>query len=59
MIETGDLKANSQLDRLEKKMDRILELLEGKELSIILDGKKIAEIAFSEIERRKNASRLF
>ena len=59
MIETGDLKANSQLDRLEKKMDRILELLESKELSIVLDGKRIAEISFSEIERRKNASRLF
>ena len=59
MIETGNLKANSQLDRLEKKMDRILELLESKELSIVLDGKRIAEISFSEFERRKNASRLF
>ncbi|AAU85099.1 hypothetical protein BCBBV1cgp52 [Bacillus phage BCASJ1c] len=42
----------TQLDRIEKKMDRILELLEGKELStsINLDGKKIAESLKSQIE---------
>lgn len=33
----------SQLDKMEKKVDRILELLEGKELSISFDGKKVAE----------------
>lgn len=32
-----------QLDRIERKMDRVLELSENKELSIKLDGEKIAK----------------
>lgn len=44
--------SESQLDRIEKKMDRILELLEGKELStsVEMDGKKVAEIVCQEID---------
>lgn len=59
-IKTGEINMNpeSQLDRVEKKMDRILELLEGKEL----DGKAIGEAIYShvnkltEIEYRKKDS---
>jgi hypothetical protein len=47
-IKTGEINMNpeSQLDRVEKKMDRILELLEGKELStsVVLDGKVVGEL---------------
>lgn len=47
-IKTGEINMNpeSQLDRVEKKMDRILELLEGKELStsVALDGKVVGEL---------------
>lgn len=32
-----------QLDRMEKKMDRILEKTEDKELSITIDGRKIRD----------------
>lgn len=47
-IKTSEINMNpeSQLDRVEKKMDRILELLEGKELStsVVLDGKVVGEL---------------
>ncbi|MDO6451714.1 hypothetical protein [Oceanobacillus profundus] len=33
-IVNAEIEKELQLDRIEKKMDRILELLEGKELSI-------------------------
>lgn len=42
-----------QLDRIERKMDSVLELLENKELSIpvTIDGKKFARLVLSEIEK--------
>lgn len=49
----------AKINRVEKKMDRILELLEGKELSITMNAKEVSETVLSEIERRKEASRLF
>lgn len=41
-------KPESQLDRIEKKMDRILEVLEGKDLSVFVEmgGKKVANVMF-------------
>ena len=44
-----------QLDRIEKKMDRILELLEGKELSIsiVLNGKEVGEVIYSSVTRQQ------
>jgi hypothetical protein len=49
----------NQLDRIEKKMDRILELLEGKEVSISLDGRQIAIIVDSCIsDQQKRISQL-
>lgn len=49
----------SQLDRIEKKMDRILELLEGKELStsIVLNGKEVGEIIYSSVTRQRQLER--
>ncbi|MBN6890063.1 hypothetical protein ACUXCC_005564 [Cytobacillus horneckiae] len=46
-----------QLDRIEQKMDRILELLEGKELSVSvkLDGKKVASV-INDIYRQSSGS---
>ncbi|MEK4924106.1 hypothetical protein MKX78_19550 [Cytobacillus sp. FSL R5-0569] len=45
----------SQLERIEKKMDRILELLEGQELPtpVKVNGKAIAEIIKSDFEKNK------
>jgi hypothetical protein len=37
-------KPESQLDRIEKKMDRILELLEGKDLSVSYDSIEIGNL---------------
>lgn len=44
------IKEPSQLERMEKKMDRILELLKDKELStsVVLDGKKIANVKLNQ-----------
>ncbi|MEK4922030.1 hypothetical protein MKX78_08950 [Cytobacillus sp. FSL R5-0569] len=45
----------SPLDRIEQKMDRILELLEGQELPtpVKVNGKAIAEIIKSDFEKNK------
>lgn len=45
-------KSETQLDRIEQKMDRILELLEGKDLSVFveMDRKNVAEIVCQEID---------
>ncbi|WP_444506358.1 hypothetical protein [Cytobacillus kochii] len=45
----------SQLDRIEQKMDRILEQLECQELptSVNVNGKAIAEIIKSDFEKNK------
>lgn len=44
----------SQLDRIEKKMDRLLELLRGKELSIsiVLDGIEVAKTIYPSVTRQ-------
>lgn len=44
----------SQLDRIEKKVDKILHILENGELSTLqLDGKEIADITNKIITDRK------
>lgn len=42
------INVESQLSRVEKKVDRILELLEGKELStsVVIDSKRVGEVIF-------------
>lgn len=37
-------KSETQLDRIEQKMDRILELLEGKDLSVSYDSIEIGNL---------------
>lgn len=41
-----------ELNRVEKKMDRILELLEGKKLSITMNGKVVADTIFPFVTRQ-------
>lgn len=49
------VKKETQLDRIEQKMDRILELLECQVLptSVNVNGKAIAEIIKSDFEKNK------
>lgn len=49
------INVESQLSRVEKKVDRILELLEGKELptSVVLDGKKIGKLIYPFATRQQ------
>ncbi|MFJ5716524.1 hypothetical protein [Neobacillus sp. NPDC093127] len=57
MVVSGEI---SQLDRIEKKMDRILELLEGEDLSISIqvDGKTLAESVINEVDRLQKINSL-
>ncbi|KIO62142.1 hypothetical protein B4065_3362 [Caldibacillus thermoamylovorans] len=44
IMKVGETEVNSQLDRIEKKLDRILELLEGKDLSVSYDSIEIGNL---------------
>lgn len=59
--EGGELRVTTetQLDRIEKKLDSILEKMEGKELPFSIDGKKIAENVMKEIDKTQGAKRIF
>lgn len=58
-LEGGELrvKGESQLDRIEEKLDSILEHLEGKELSISINGKEVAKTVITEIEKAQRIKR--
>lgn len=58
---SGELRVTeeAQLDRLEKKVDRILELLEGQELStsVVLDGNTLANDIYRNTKKRQLSTR--